>query len=63
MRLEVALIQWNDQGEAVRLLGRSGDAELVEVVRQHLVQRFAPAQSGELPLRLLPEPKDDGGTS
>lgn len=45
MGLEVALLEWGEGQGGVRLLGRSGDPELVDLVRQHLAERLAPAAS------------------
>ncbi len=45
MRHEVALLVWNDGsgGESVRIVGRSVNEELVEIVRGHLVRSLADA--------------------
>ena len=42
MRFEVALLRWSEDpnGEGVRLVGRSGDPSLVDLVRLHLQQRL-----------------------
>jgi hypothetical protein len=34
--MEVALLEWNDTEQGVRLVGRSGDPNLIRSVREHL---------------------------
>ena len=65
MPFEVALLEWGDGREGVRLLGRSSAPDLVETVRAHLVDRLSDDEPSESlkrrRLRLVPSPKDDGG--
>ena len=67
MQVEVALLEWAYERGGVRLLGRSSDPELVEAVREHLVQQLgSERQGGPAALRLLrpvPEDGDDTGES
>ena len=37
MTYEVTLLQWSNQDGGLRVLGRTRDAELVELVRGHLL--------------------------
>ena len=40
MPMEVALLEWGTDRGGVRLLGRSGDPEMVDAVRRHLVNQL-----------------------
>ncbi len=52
--LEVALLEWQNGGEGLRLLGRSSDPNLVEAVREHLLGRLgAESPSKRSKLHLL----------
>ena len=65
MALEVALLEWGEESGGVRMLGRSTDPALVEVVREHLTRRLSPYTPGDsrVPIRLVSNPngEDDGG--
>ena len=70
MPFEVALLEWGDGRDGVRLLGRSSAPDLVETVRAHLVDRLSDDEPSESPrvhrLWPVPSPTDgegDGGAS
>ncbi len=64
MTIEVALIQ-TDSDRGVKLLGRSGDADLVEIVRDRLGAELETAGTGDAPvLRIVtPLPGSEGTSS
>jgi len=64
MTIEVALIQ-TDPDRRVKLLGRSGDADLVEIVRDRLGAELETAGTGGAPvLRIVtPLPGSEGTSS
>jgi len=54
MPMEVALLQWGTATGGVRLLGRSGDPDVVEVVRRHLTELMNEDEDSGPGLRLVP---------
>jgi len=54
MALEIVLLEW-ERGGGLQLLGRSTEAELVETVRERLIQRIdrAPGEGEPVPLQLV----------
>ena len=64
MTMEVALLQWGDGNSGVRLLGRSTASELVDLVRQHLVEELETGLSereARPSLHLVPPCAEEGG--
>lgn len=56
MPTEVALLEWGEDRGGVRLLGRSADPDVVNLVRRHLMGRLtekAPTSESVTKLRLL----------
>jgi len=51
MSLEVALLEWSQEGR-VRMLGRSGDPQLISLVRECLVEQIT-GYEGHQPLTLV----------
>ncbi len=66
MRFEVALLRWTEDadGEGVRLVGRSRDLNLVELVQAHLIRQLGeeiPANSNPSGVPGLRVVRDDQG--
>ena len=60
MGLEIALLEWREGAQGLRLLGRSADPVMVAAVREHLVERLADAGVLDEPSELrLVRPTDD----
>ena len=57
MQLEVALLGWSESHGGVRMLGRSADAEVIRLVREHLIRRLEANEAAGSPpaLRLVHE--------
>jgi len=60
-RLEVALLRWAGDGDAVQLVGRCRDAEMVELVRARLLRHLGdePIEPGRPAIRLVPRSAAD----
>ena len=58
MSLEVALLEWSDEGR-VRMLGRSGDPRLISLVRERLVEQIA-GNDDQQPLTLIRGSEEPG---
>ncbi len=66
MGLEVALLEWREGRQGLRLLGRSADPGMVEAVREHLVEQLGDtgAPDDRPKLRLIrPADNDEHGPS
>jgi hypothetical protein len=58
-QMEVALLEWNDMEQGVRLVGRSSDPSLVRSVRKHLSDEVHPDPGGPTPdLQLVKPPTE-----
>ena len=62
MRTEVTLLQWSDPEGAVRIVGRSADPDLIDLVREFLLEELdAPPPSAPIPLRPVRPVQDKKG--
>ena len=64
MPMEVALLEWGTDRGGVRLIGRSGDREMVDAVRRHLVEQLDedhPTDGSAAQLRLVQPADGDEG--
>lgn len=52
-QIEVALLEWNDREQGVRLLGRSCDPTLVATVQRHLAKHLQGEIAEPTELRLV----------
>ena len=60
MGLEVALLEWREGAQGLRLVGRSADPAMVAAVKEHLVERLAGTGApDEPPMLRLVRPADD----
>ena len=62
-QMEVALLEWNDMEQGVRLLGRSCDPTLVATVQRHLANHLQGEIAEPTELRLVKGSPEVGAVS